>query len=457
MTGMSSHEETDVETTEETDVDTPQSHAPSRQAGADKYDRLLRLAALFDVSGEEMRARAQLGEAILYDAEISASEELSPKTYAQMEEDVRHATTGKRGLLARSIELDADALMIRATVLTYRWIDDLQEAAYKTLGAIAGRAIGYLAPEVALGGAIVSAGLIETDALDREGVAAYLNELAENNPELLDHVSSGGGGLLDSLQMRSLLTAGVLAGASGTAAGRGGLRAVGVDPIAADGGAALRDVAGPFTAAPSTAAPAATAPADAAPPRNVEELMSTLASTTRTISVTKVGTRRYIAYLPGASGAHGDRLRLVGGDHSPYAAQVVSAIERAVSTDDGVAQVMLVGSAQGGVTAAEVAATVRSEAFVVDQVVTAGAPGSHVHLIPPDTRVLSLEDRADPVALLGSLINARVSNRLTVVFDGGDEAGAASYVVGGRAADSAGHPELRAEITRLQELGYLAS
>ena len=128
------------------------------------------------------------------------------------EEDVRAATTGKPGLLARSIELDADALMIRATVLTYRWIDDLQEAAYKTLGAIAGRAIGYLAPEVALGGAIVSAGLIETDALDRDRVAAYINELAENNPDLLDHVSSGGGGLLDSLQMRSMLTAGVLAG-----------------------------------------------------------------------------------------------------------------------------------------------------------------------------------------------------------------------------------------------------
>ncbi len=405
-----------------------------------------------------MRARAQLGETVLRDAEISASEELSPKTYAQVEEDVRHATTGKRGLLARSIELDADALMIRATVLTYRWIDDLQEAAYKTLGAIAGRAIGYLAPEVALGGAIVSAGLIETDALDRDGVAAYINELAENNPDLLDHVSSGGGGLLDSLQMRSLLTAGVLAGVSGAAAGRGGLRAVGVDPIAADGGAALRDVAGAVHhGADRRPTPAVVDAADAAPPRNVEELMTTLASTTRTISVTKVGSGRYIAYLPGPDGGRSDRLRLVGGDHSPYAAQVVSAIERAVAVDDGVARVMLVGSAQGGVTAAEVAADVRSEAFVVDQVVTAGAPGSQVHRIPEGTRVLSLEDRTDPVALLGSLINARVTNRLTVVFDGGDEPGAASYVAGGRAADGAGHPELRAEIARLQELGYLAS
>ena len=184
--------------------------------------------------------------------------------------------------------------------------------------------------------------------------------------------------------------------------------------------------------------------------------MTTLASTTRTISVTKVGSGRYIAYLPGSDGGRNGRLRLVGGDHSSYAAQVVSAIERAVAGDDGVARVMLVGSAQGGVTAAEVAADVRSEAFVVDQVVTAGAPGSQVHRIPEGTRVLSLEDRTDPVALLGSLINARVTNRLTVVFDGGDEAGAASYVAGGRAADGAGHPELRAEIARLQELGYLA-
>ena len=98
-----------------------------------------------------------------------------------------------------------------------------------TLGSIAGRAIGYLAPEVALGGAIVSAGLIETDALDRDGVAAYLNELADNNPELMEHVTSGGGGLLDGLRMRSLLTAGVLAGDQGRLAGQGGLRATGVD------------------------------------------------------------------------------------------------------------------------------------------------------------------------------------------------------------------------------------
>ena len=212
---------------------------------ADKYHEMLALADLFDASGVEMRRRSRLGAEILADDDVADSAELSPATFAQAEEDIRAATTGKQGLLTRSVELDADALVVRATVLTYRWIDELQDAAYKTLGNIAGRAIGYLAPEVALGGAIVSAGLIETDALDRDGVATYLNELAESNPELMDHMA-GVGGLLDGLQMRSLLAAGVMSTDQGAAAARGGLRAIGVQPFASDAVAALRDSAAGF-------------------------------------------------------------------------------------------------------------------------------------------------------------------------------------------------------------------
>ena len=150
--------------------------------------------------------------------------------------------------------------MVRATVLTYRWIDELQEAAYTTLGSIAGRAIGYLAPGVALGGAIVSAGLIETDALDRDGIADYLSDLAEANPDLMDHVTSGGGGLVEALQLRSLLTSGLLAGDRGRLAAAGGLRAIGVEPFAGVTTAAVRDVAGPVVAPE----PAPAEPADAA-------------------------------------------------------------------------------------------------------------------------------------------------------------------------------------------------
>ncbi len=73
--------------------------------------------------------------------------------------------------------------------------------------------------------------------------------------------------------------------------------------------------------------------------------------------------------------------------------------------------------------------------------------------------MLSLEDRADPVALLGSLISAGASNRLVVVFDGGQKSEGGDqpmYVRGGRAADHADNADLRAEISRIQGLGYLA-
>lgn len=420
---------------------------------ADKYDRMMRLADLFDDSGEEMRQRAKLGSDIVADPAFVESAELAKTTYAVAEEEIRAATTGQNGLLTRSIELDADALVLRATVLTYRWIDELQTAAYKTLGSIAGRAIGYLAPEVALGGAIVSAGLIETDALDRDGVAAYLNELADSNPELMEHVTSGGGGLLDGLQMRSLLTAGILSGDHGRLAGHGGLRATGVAPLATDFGSAVRDIAGGLIQATSPAEP--TVAGEGALPASLAELMTALEGCAASITVQRVNVGRYIAYLPGPDGGSGRRLRLVSGDHTAYAAQVVRALEDATKDDRG-AHVMLVGSAQGGVTAAEVAASATSDQFVIDQVVTAGAPSAHVPRIPESIRVLSLEDRSDPVALLGSLISAGTTNRVTVVFDSERAEGESVYVAGGKAADGATHPELKAEISRIQGLGYLA-
>ncbi|MEO9322025.1 hypothetical protein ABFT23_00955 [Nocardioides sp. C4-1] len=418
---------------------------------ADKYDRMMRLAALFDGSGEEMRRRAALGTDIVASSEFTETQPLSPSTFTEADEEVRAATTGKNGLLTRSIELDADALVLRATVLTYRWIDELQSAAYKTLGSIAGRAIGYLAPEVALGGAIVSAGLIETDALDRDGVAAYLDELAGSNPELMEHVTSGGGGLLDGLRMRSLLTAGVLSGDQGRLAGQGGLRAIGVEPFSTHFDAALRDVAGGMVEAVAPAEAPGTADYDNAVPSSLAGLMTALSTTESAVEVRRVGTSRYVAYLTGPQGGPPRRLRLVGGDQGSYTGIVQRAIEKATEGDDE-ARVMLVGTGQGGVAAAEIAAA-PPPSFTVDQVVTASAPSAHVPRIPEPTRVLALEDRSDPVALLGSLIGSGgASNKITVVYDGGSE----GYVDGGRAADGSDHPELVQELTRLRKLGYLA-
>ncbi len=424
---------------------------------ADSYDAMMRLAGLLDDSGDDLRRRATLGTLILKDSSFVDSAGLSPRTHEEAENAVRAATTGKKGLFARSIELDADALVLRATVLTYQWIDELQAAAFETLGSIAGRAIGYLAPEVALGGAIVSAGLIETDALDRDGVAAYLSELAESNPELMDHVTSGGGGLLDGLEMRSLLTAGVLAGDQGGLAAAGGLRALGVEPLRTGADAALRDVAVGLVSGDAPADEAAAADPDrseGAPPRDLAALLGELDATTAAVVVRRIAAARYVVYLRGA-GVEDPAQRLVTGDSSAYSRTVVRCIEDAVG-DEPDARVLLVGAGQGGVGAAEVAALPPHARFTIDQVVTAGAPSAHVPRIPESTRVLSLEDRSDPVALLGSLFNAGASNRVTVVYDADPDAGASRHVHGGRAADRATHPELVAELDRLRELGFLA-
>ncbi|MFN8190876.1 MAG: hypothetical protein U0R78_10655 [Nocardioidaceae bacterium] len=417
----------------------------------DKYDQMMALADLFDATGAELRARARLGSVILSDEDVTASAELSPRTWEAFETELRGATSGRLGLQTRSVELDADAFVVRATVLTYRWIDELQEAAYRTLGSIAGRAIGYLAPQVALGGAIVSAGLIETDSLDRDDVASYLNDLAENNPDLMDHLTTGGGGLLESLQMRSLLTASVLSGDDGAAAGRGGLRAAGVDLLPQVAASAFRDAAAAFEPAETELPHGSEAAGEA--PTGIEDLLRRLEQTRHSVAVERLPSGRFIAYLPGPHVGIG-RLRLVTGDHRAYATEIIEALEHMIG-DEPDARVMLVGSAQGGVAAAQIAADTAGEPFIVEQVVTAGSPSSQVPRIPEETQVLSLEDRADPVALLGSLINAGVDNRLTVVFDGAD-ARDGVYVTGGRIVDRSGHPELRAAVGRLRRLGYLA-
>jgi hypothetical protein len=70
-------------------------------------------------------------------------------------------------------------------------------------------------------------------------------------------------------------------------------------------------------------------------------------------------------------------------------------------------------------------------------------------------RVLSLEDRDDPVALLGSLVNAGAANRTDVVFDATDSAPGEAHSSGARAVDQSDHPVLVAELDRLRTWGYL--
>ena len=93
--------------------------------------------------------------------------------------------------------------------------------------------------------------------------------------------------------------------------------------------------------------------------------------------------------------------------------------------------------------AAELAAASVSDAFTVDAVVTAGSPSAHVPRIPDRVRVLSLEDRDDPVALLGSLVNAGAANRTDVVFDASGAAPGEAYLAGRPRRGRGGGPPSR--------------
>jgi len=436
----------------------PQPPTPTHANG---YDRLLGLAELFESSGQELRARARLGAEVLADEAVAESAPLSPATFEAVADDLTAAMTGKWGLSPRALELDADAIVVRATVVTYRWIGELQEVAARTVGARAARAIGYLAPEVELGGAIIAAGLIETDAPDREAMSDYLGELAAADPDLHDHLR--GGGLVESLQLRSLLTSPALAESRSRALATVGLDAIGVAPLAAASTAAVRDVAGPVVerdqdppqAEATDLRPevASTQEGSPSPPRSLEQLMTRLAGLS-SVTVEQVGEHRYVAYLPGHA-SRSRRLRLVGGDPTAYARRAGTLIVAALAEDRD-AEVLLVGAGRGGVAAAALASS-PALGFRVHHVITAGAPAAQVPRLPSGLRMLSLEDRTDPVALLGSLVSASAPDRLVVVFDGAAEAtGWDTYLAGGRAADLSEDPALREEIDRLRAHGFLA-
>ncbi len=194
------------------------------------------------------------------------------------------------------------------------------------------------------------------------------------------------------------------------------------------------------------------------PPAGLAGLMATLFSRTRSVSVRRVAPSTYLAFLPGPEGLSGTALRLVGADKVPYAERVTRVIDTAVMANgDGPARVLLVGHAQGGPTALDVAAMAESPHFDVDRVVTAGAPTAAVPRVPRRTGMISLEDRSGTAAVLASLVNAGANNRLSLVFDmDGATTPAERYLAGARLADASTHPDLVRELAALRELGYLA-
>ena len=305
-----------------------------------------------------MRNRAGLGEQVLRDPAVTDSAELPddvrparrrhPRGHHRQARPVGPVGRARRGRPGRARDRADLPLDRRAP-----------GGGLPPLGSIAGRAIGYLAPEVALGGAIVPAGLIETDALDRDDVAAYLNELAASNPELMDHVASGGGGCSTGCRCARCSPPGCRSAIRPSGRARRAARAR-RRGMPHDSSAALRDVAGGVAGRPADPRrPASRRRRRAAVA--LEDLMATLDAG----RPGRVHARRPAATSPTSrppAGPRPTRARAAPGRWRPPPYADLVARHRAGRRRRTRRAVMLVGSGAGGVTAAEIAALRRSPA-----------------------------------------------------------------------------------------------
>ena len=452
------------------------------------YAAVRGLAARCDAAGDRLRARAGDDGRVLVDPDLLESAPLAPWTFAEAQTAVIEAASGVHGALEMSVAYEADALLVRATVVAFEECDRLVATSFDVLDYAVGWEVGYAAsaaaPFALALGAVAVAGLrlarqqlpdTIRRRLDGEGgaVGQAAEEWADEHPQAVQQAAEASGGLLDGL----LAGAPLLPRLAGLAR---------FHPTAAD---AAADLAGLY---PLERTPIVrrrtdlTVPLGDTPPADLTDLMTHLAETNDlspsddpddqgTIEVQSLhgpdGTVRHIVYLPGTDdiattpwNTDGDvrdlpaDLRVISGADTAYADGIRQAMTRAgIAPQD---PVLLVGHSLGGMEAASLLA--HGSGFDVTHVVTAGAPIAGVHDYPPGTHVLSLENRGDVVPLLDGHDNADSVSQVTVQFDDHETSVVGNhdlrhYVDGAAAADASTDPSIRAELDSLRAHGFLGA
>jgi hypothetical protein len=441
------------------------------------YAAVRRLADLFDAAGDRLRERAADDARLLTDPDLLESAPLSPVSFAEAEARVLDATTGVHGVLEASVVIEADALLVRATVTAYQECDRFVAASFQALDYGLGRAVGSAlvagAPSLLLVGLAAGPawGRLPPDARARLGDDAQ--EWADDHPTVVQHGVDASGGLLDGLLAGAPFLPGLLGLAS-------------FHPTAAD---AAADLAGLY---PAETPPRIRRRSDLwvplgdRPPDDLADLMRHLDQTNDlsapdragdqgTIEVQTLhaddGTVRHVVYLPGSDelatlpwSHDGDvrdlpaDLRVIAGDHTAYAA----GIERAMH-DAGIGPhdpVLLVGHSLGGIEASSLLA--HGSGFEVTHVVTAGAPIAGIHDYPAGTHVLSLENRGDVVPLLDGRENADSVAQVIVQFDDHETSIAGNhdlqhYIRGALATEASPDASVREQLSSLAGQGFLGS
>lgn len=442
-----------------------------------RYDDIETLAQLFDGTGDDLRSYAWDDKGIAVNGDLVESSILSPGTFASAESAVLAATVGPNGLAFEAVDLEVDALAMRANVVILRGADDLQRQAIEALDYLAGRTLGTVLPALLLiggTGALLTlasnpalAGLLylhrdELAGMTQEQLISFLEE----HPEVVQHLINGGGGLVDGLA--SNLPPGV----------RDALLAqLGLDPIHLTTNDIAGDLGGLFEDTGVQVTEGGEQSRDLTAPRDIYEFIHNLNETNSgangEIDIVRIGEgedARYIVNLPGTDtfppGGPDVRdglanLQLIGGQETAYARGIREAMEQA-GIPPG-APVALVGHSQGGMTAVHLANDSSfTDRFNVQHVITAGAPTAQVPDLPDNIQTLSLENTGDLVPLTDGEDNPDQPNRTTVRFDHptgsvGENHGLVTYEEGGRLVDASDDPSLVETRERLQQDGFMGS
>jgi hypothetical protein len=448
------------------------------------YSSMLALAQRFDEAGDRMRGWAAGVTRLAAAPDLVESAPLSPVTFAEAEAALIDAATGVHGVLVSSVDFEADAVAVRATVRALEQCDRLVAEAMHTVDYDLGRAFGTAlvvatppllltlagaAPVAAAAGSHLPPRERRRLAGDLDVVADTAQETLDRHPGLLQHAVDGGGGLLDGL----LGGVGVLTGVAA------------FHPTVADAAGDLAVLYGAEEPPSVRARHDLSVPLGQTTPRCVADLMrhldqaNALSTADRpgdqgTLEIQTLvaddGSVRRVVYLPGtddlttAPWARDDdvrdlatNLRLVAGDPTTYAAGIERAMHEAgIGPHD---PVLLVGHSQGGMEAAALLA--HGSPFQVTDVVTAGSPLAQVEGYPPGSHVLSLENRGDVVPLLDGADNDGSRQHVTVHFDDHETSVVANhtlahYVRGAEVVDASPDPSIREQVRALHRRGFLS-
>lgn len=440
------------------------------------YEAMTRLALLYDRVGDVLRALAATAGRVMTDDDLLQSSVLSPGSFARAQQALLTVAGGPEGLLLRSLDLEVDAVAVRAVVAAFRTSDafgrQLAERMDHAVGRVAPLAALAVVPLVApLLPALLARGATMT-AGERQHLLERLGRGVHQHPGVVEHLVNGGGGVVD-----------VLAPGSGVGW---------VHPT--DGGP-------PFRGTTNDAArllalllgrdgvpvveqrPVPPVPGDLEAPGSLADLIRQLERTHRldegdprlagAVQIQQLGNgpdSRYVVYIPGTDDMAplgrtdptvrdmATNYRLVGGLDTTYAAGVREALSEAGLSGR---KVMLVGHSQGGMVATALAADPQfRKEFDLAHVVTAGSPTAQVRDLPDDVGVIHLENRGDLVPLLDGEPNPDGPRRVTVRFDGGPSDLLRSheldrYVDGAEAADHSRHGSVRHELDSMRKGGFL--